>query len=82
MMVERGLGIGLVPDVGDTLVRGRDLCRLAPPAPKGHAHALPARELGLLWQRTSPRLRWAHSLMECTQHVVQDEAGASRPARA
>ena len=82
MMVERGLGIGLVPDVGDTLVRGRDLCRLAPPAPKGHAHALPARELGLLWQRTSPRLRWAHSLMECTQQVVQDEAGASRPARA
>lgn len=74
MMVERGLGIGLVPDVGDTLVRGRDLRKLALPPIKDHAHAQPVRELGLLWQRTSPRLRWAHSLMECAQQVVREEA--------
>ena len=69
MMVERGLGVGLVPDVGDTLERGRKLCKLELPPLKGTL-PLPARELGLLWQRTSARGRWAHSLMECAELSV------------
>ncbi|QIL83551.1 LysR family transcriptional regulator [Diaphorobacter sp. HDW4A] len=69
MMVERGLGVGLVPDVGDTLLRGRELSRLEVPPLKG-VPPLPPRELGLLWQRTTPRLRWAHSLMSCASRLV------------
>ena len=70
MMVERGLGVGLVPDVGHALVQGRELCMRELPRPGG-SHSVPARELGLLWQRTSPRLRWAHELMDCATHAVQ-----------
>ena len=70
MMVERGLGVGLVPDVGDTLVQGRELHKLALP-PLQSAQPLPTRQLGLLWQRTSPRVRWAQDLMKCAEQAVQ-----------
>ena len=72
MMVEQGLGVGLVPDIGQALTRQRPICALdLPPLPHGHGlgygPASPVRELGLLWLNTSTRIRWVRSLLECAQ---------------
>lgn len=66
LMVERGLGVGLVPDIGDALVQGRQLRKL--PLPLGGRHvkgsSAPApRELGVLWVHTSPRARWVQAFV-------------------
>lgn len=75
LMVERGLGVGLVPDIGDALVQGRQLCKLPVPLPAGGApDRLAPRELGVLWLRSSPRLRWADSLRQCAQAQISPAA--------
>jgi len=72
MMVEQGLGVGLVPDIGQALTRQRPIRALdLPPLPHGHGLGYsplsPVRELGLLWLNTSTRIRWVRSLLECAQ---------------
>lgn len=73
-MVERGLGVGLVPDIGAALVRGRSLCRLALPRQRGDA-TLPTRQLGVLSPRGSSRQRWIDSLIACARAALADEVG-------
>lgn len=69
MMVEQGLGVGLVPDIGQALTRQRAVSALAlPPLPPGHGSpASSNRALGLLWLNTSPRIRWVRSLLDCAR---------------
>lgn len=67
MMVEQGLGVGLVPDIGDALTRQRALCALPLPALPQGLPPTPSRALGLLWLNTSPRIRWVRSLLECAR---------------
>lgn len=67
MMVERGLGVALVPDIGAALVRGRALVKIE--LPQGRA----ARQLGMLWQRATPRARWIDSLVGCARQVVAQQ---------
>ena len=72
LLVERGLGVGLVPDIGPALTDRRELCKLPvpPPASQAGKPPLPPRELGLLWRNTSPRGRWIHSLLQCAQQAL------------
>lgn len=69
MMVEQGLGVGLVPDIGQALTRQRAVSAMAlPPLPPGHGiPASSSRALGLLWLNTSPRIRWVRSLLDCAR---------------
>jgi len=72
LLVERGLGVGLVPDIGPALTDRRDLCKL--PVPLLHKQTgkppLAPRELGLLWRNTSPRGRWIRSLLQCAREAL------------
>lgn len=72
LLVERGLGVGLVPDIGQGLA-GPDLCKLpVPPVPgEGGGLAPPPRELGMLWRNASQRSRWVQTFLECAQQVVR-----------
>ena len=72
LLVERGLGVGLVPDIGQGLA-GQNLCKLAVPPVAGDADGLapPPRELGLLWRSPSQRGRWVRTLLQCAQAAVQ-----------
>lgn len=74
LLVERGLGVGLVPDIGPALTDRRELCKLPVPTPpdQGGKPPLPPRELGLLWRNTSPRGRWVRSLLQCAQQVLSE----------
>lgn len=69
MMVEQGLGVGLVPDIGSALTRQRTVCVLPlPPLSSGHGLLpSPHREVGLMWLHSSPRLRWVLSLLDCAR---------------
>lgn len=71
LLVERGLGVALVPDIGQGLASG-DLCKLpVPPVPRqSESLAPPPRELGILWRNRSPRVRWVRTLMQCAQDVL------------
>ncbi|OZI27195.1 LysR family transcriptional regulator [Bordetella genomosp. 7] len=72
LLVERGLGVSLVPDIGQGLA-GPGLCKLAVPALAGESggQAPPPRELGLLWRNPSQRGRWLNTLLQCAQQVVR-----------
>ncbi|CAB5679754.1 Cyn operon transcriptional activator [Delftia tsuruhatensis] len=73
MMVDQGLGVGLVPDIGAVLGQGRDVRVLALPEQgdggEGQGTA-DARKVGLLWLHTSARARWARSLLECARECL------------
>lgn len=72
MMVDQGLGVGLVPDIGPVLSQGRDVRVLALPDQAGGEGPRPAdaRKVGLLWLNTSARARWARSLLECARECL------------
>lgn len=75
MMVDQGLGVGLVPDIGSVLAQGREVCALAlPGAGNGSGgtgdRAPDARKVGLLWLNTSARARWARSLLDCARQCL------------
>ena len=72
LLVQRGLGVGLVPDIGRGL-EGPDLCKLAVPAVSAPEDGppLPARELGLLWRHQSPRGHWVQTLLRCAREVIE-----------
>ena len=66
MMVDQGLGVGLVPDIGAVLAQGRDV-RVLPLPGADIGTGADVRRVGLLWLHTSPRARWARSLLECAR---------------
>ncbi|WP_321915111.1 MULTISPECIES: LysR family transcriptional regulator [unclassified Paraburkholderia] len=65
LMVDRGLGVSLVPDIGTPLTKGLRLARL--PLPE----ATEPRRFGILWSRASTRSRVIRGLIECSAEVVR-----------
>ncbi|MNT53985.1 LysR substrate binding domain protein [compost metagenome] len=63
MLVEQGLGVGLVPDIGHALTRGKSIQTLA--LPHTTAPEASGREVGLLWMRASAHSRWIQQLLLC-----------------
>lgn len=51
MMVDRGLGVSIVPDIASPLLSGQRVAKIALPM------ASEPRRFGILWLRSSPRLR-------------------------
>jgi len=58
MMVDRGLGVSLVPDAAPPLPAGLRLAKLIPPLPSEKRH------VGLLWSRSSVRSQLIKLLLE------------------
>jgi DNA-binding transcriptional LysR family regulator len=57
-LVDRGLGVSLVPDWALSWPRGMSLAKLALPGQSG------TRRVGLLWMRASIRIRLVHAFLE------------------
>lgn len=68
MMVERGLGVAIVPDIDSPLLDGKGLVRLVLP------QAGSRRALGLLWLRVSPRKGLIDSFSGCSEQAMQRSA--------
>lgn len=64
MMVDRGLGVSLVPDIVSPMASALSVARLPLPV-----RAEP-RRFGMVWQRASPRARLIYGLMQCADEVV------------
>ena len=58
MMVDRGLGVSVVPDIASPLLDRQHVAKIPLPRPSE------PRRFGILWQRASPRLRLIQSLVE------------------
>jgi len=69
MMVDRGLGVSLTPDVASTLTHGLRIARVPLPKP------VEPRRFGVLWPRASVRAPLVQALVGCARQVVE-EAGA------
>ncbi len=70
MMVDRGLGVAVVPDTALEWPDGHNVVRLALPA------QTESRRFGTLWLRSSPRLARIHRLVDCAQAVVRERSYA------
>lgn len=75
MMVDRGLGVSLVPDTALNLPDGQGVVRLALPEESQ------SRRFGVLWLRSSARLPLIHKLVECARTVVRQRGGTRAAAR-
>ncbi|MBT2790058.1 LysR family transcriptional regulator [Paraburkholderia strydomiana] len=64
MMVDRGLGVSLVPDIVSPMTSALSIVRLALPV------ATEPRRFGVVWQRASPRARLIQGLLECADKAV------------
>ena len=64
MMVDRGLGVSLVPDIASPLLEGQRVAKIALPLPSE------PRRFGVLWQRASARLRLIQGFVESAEIVV------------
>lgn len=64
MMVDRRLGVSLVPDIVSPLTSGLNVARLPLPDP------VERRRFGLLWHRASPRARLIKGLLACATRAV------------
>ncbi len=71
MMVDRGLGVSVVPDIASPLLEGQQLAKIPLPM------ASDARRFGILWLRSSARLRLIQGLVDSAASVV----GSMRLAR-
>ena len=76
MMVDRGLGVSLVPDTALNLPDGQGVVRLALPEESQ------SRRFGVMWLRASARLPLIHKLVECARTVVRQRGGPRAAARA
>ncbi len=56
VLVDRGLGVSLVPDWAEPWPEGLNLRKIPLPEPFENRH------IGLLWRRSSPRIRLVHAL--------------------
>ena len=69
MMVNRGLGVALVPDTALDWPDGQRVVRLALP------QASQSRRFGVMWLRSSARLPLIHKLVESARAVVKQRGG-------
>lgn len=76
MMVDRGLGVSLVPDTALNLPDGQGVVRLALPEESQ------SRRFGVMWLRSSARLPLIHRLVDCARTVVRQRGGPRAAARA
>ena len=65
MMVDRGLGVSLVPDIASPLLDGQRVVKIALPLPSE------PRRFGVLWQRASPRLRLIQGFVDSARRVTE-----------
>jgi len=65
MMVDRGLGVSLVPDIASPLLAGQRIAKIALPI------ASEARRFGILWLRSSARLRLIQGLVGSAATVTR-----------
>jgi DNA-binding transcriptional LysR family regulator len=75
MMVDRGLGVSLVPDIVSPMTAALSVARLPLPVPTE------ARRFGVVWQRASPRGRLIRGLLECADEAVASSAVAAKKKR-
>ena len=66
MMVDRGLGVALVPDTALKLPDGQGVVRIPLP------DAQHTRKFGVMWQRASPRLTLIHQLVNSAKYVLAE----------
>lgn len=71
MMVDRGLGVSVVPDIASPLLDGQRVTKIALPLP------IEARRFGILWLRSSARLRLIQGFVD-SAGIVADSRGISR----
>ncbi|MFL9947089.1 LysR family transcriptional regulator [Paraburkholderia agricolaris] len=64
MMVDRGLGVSLAPDIVSPLTAGLGIARIALPA------KTEPRRFGVLWHRASPRGRLIAGFLRCADESV------------
>ncbi|WP_370682082.1 LysR family transcriptional regulator [Comamonas sp. GB3 AK4-5] len=72
MMVDRGLGVALVPDTALNLPDGQDVVRIPLP------DAIQTRRFGVMWLRSSARLALIHKLVESARHVLAERQRQAR----
>ncbi|MEX3843447.1 LysR family transcriptional regulator [Paraburkholderia sp. BR10882] len=65
LMVDRGLGVSLVPDIGTPLTKGLRLARLP------LAEATEPRRFGILWSRAPARSRLIRGMIECSGEALR-----------
>jgi DNA-binding transcriptional LysR family regulator len=71
MMVDRGLGVSLVPDIVSPMTPTLSIARLALPIPTE------PRRFGVVWLRASPRARLINGLLRCADDVIATSTLAS-----
>ena len=76
MMVDKGLGVALVPDTALAWPDGQGVVRLALPMQQAEV-----RRFGVLWLRASARLPLIHHLVDCARAVVAERGGPQAPPR-
>ncbi|MGJ7500293.1 LysR family transcriptional regulator [Variovorax sp. ZT5P49] len=76
MMVDRGLGVSIVPDIASPLLDGQRIAKIPLPLPSE------TRRFGVLWQRASPRLRLIHGFVESAGLVIAGKGNGSRKSTA
>ncbi|MEM5365312.1 LysR family transcriptional regulator [Paraburkholderia azotifigens] len=64
MMVDRGLGVSLVPDIVSPMTSALSIARIKLPLP------IEPRRFGMVWQRASPRSRLIQGLLQCADDAV------------
>jgi DNA-binding transcriptional LysR family regulator len=67
MMVDRGLGVSLMPDIVSPLTANLDVAKLVLPVQTD------PRRFGVLWHRASPRGRLIKGFLQCADDVLQCE---------
>jgi DNA-binding transcriptional LysR family regulator len=75
MMVDRGLGVSLVPDIVSPLTATLKIARLALPV------QTEPRRFGVLWHKTSPRGRLIKGFLQCADDVLNNGSGRRMPER-
>ncbi|AVS85160.1 LysR family transcriptional regulator [Paracidovorax avenae] len=75
MMVDRGLGVAVVPDTALDWPDGRSVVRLPLPG------AGESRRFGMLWLRSSARLAFVQELVACARRVVEGRGGTQAAVR-
>jgi len=72
MMVDRGLGVSIVPDIASPLLEGQRVAKIPLPLPSE------TRRFGVLWPRASPRLKLIHGFVESAGLVIAGKGSGAR----
>ncbi|KQX19860.1 LysR family transcriptional regulator [Variovorax sp. Root434] len=76
MMVDRGLGVSIVPDIASPLLDGQRVAKIPLPLPSE------TRRFGVLWPRASPRLKLIHGFVESAGLVIAGKGSGARGSAA